>query len=203
VQPPAHIDYSVTASPDEYFRALGLDFFVSNSGPGESAGGNAMPDVGVLLAGDPTQGELYRHELVHIALGGRIRSGFINEGVAAWLGGSRRQSVQQLYRKLASFQQTHPNVTFATIVRDKLSVPHEAVASSDAWYASGALACDAVYRRAGVTGLRALADAPSDVDGLQRVLAQLLGIANDPGALDRWWRMAVAAAARSGRESAT
>jgi hypothetical protein len=142
---------------------------------------------------------LYRHELVHVALGGRIRSGFINEGVVAWLGGSRRQSPLQLYRALAAFQLAHPGVTFTTMLRDKLSVPREPTASSDAWYASGALACDAVFRRAGVAGLRALADRASDSGSVQQLLAGLLGIANEPGALDRWWRTAAASRSRSER----
>jgi hypothetical protein len=189
-RPPVRIDCYVTDSPDEYFRALGLDFFVGPSGPGESAGGNALPDAGVLLVGDPTQGELYRHELVHVAIPGRIRSGFVNEGAAAWLGGSRRQNARQLYAALTKFQHAHPEVSFTAVLRDKLSIPQEAAASSDAWYASGALAFEGVFRRAGVAGLRALADAPIDAAGVQRVLARLLGIADEPSALDRWWRAA-------------
>jgi hypothetical protein len=193
---PRHVDYYVTASPDEYFRAIGLDFFAGASGPGQSAAGNALPDAGVLLAGDPAQGELYHHELVHVALGNRIHSGFINEGVAAWLGGSRRQNAVELFRALVAFQHAHPGVTFSTMVRDKLSVPDNPVASSDAWYASGALACAAAFRRDGVRGLRALADAPGDAAETERVLARLLGLPDEAAALDRWWRTAAADASR-------
>lgn len=183
---PRRVDYYVTASPDEYFRALGLDFFLLGSGRGEPTGGNALPNEGILFAGDAAQGELYRHELVHVALGRRMHSGFINEGAAAWLGGSLGQSPRQLYRALRDFQRAHPDVTFATIVGDKLAVPAEPRASSDAWYASGALACEAVYRRRGIAGLRALADAPSD-SAVQHLLAKLLGLP-DERSLEHWWR---------------
>ena len=97
VRPPRRIDYFVTGSPDEYFRALGLDFFVLPSGRGEAYGGNALPDAGVLLAGDPTQGEAYFHELVHVVVRDRIRSGFVNEGAAAWLGGSRGEAPRSFF----------------------------------------------------------------------------------------------------------
>jgi hypothetical protein len=101
-----------------------------------------------------------------------------------------------LYVALSTFQEKHPHVTFATILRDKLSVPQEPVSSSDAWYASGAFACDAVFRRAGVAGLGALADVPNDAASAERVLAGLLGIADEPDALNRWWRTAARSSSR-------
>ena len=189
VRPPPRVDYYVTASPDAYFRALGLDFFVLQSGRGQATGGNALPDVAGVLAGDPAQGEAYRHELVHVALGSRVRSGFINEGIAAWLGGSRRQSLRQLYSGLIAFQRSNPNVTFGQLLRDKSSVPGSAIASSDAWYASGALVTETVFRRAGRPGLRALADTPPEARPSERVIARLLGLRSGTE-LDRWWRMA-------------
>jgi hypothetical protein len=195
-RPPARIDYYVTASPEAYFRALGLDFFVHASGSADRTGGNALPDVGILLVGDPVQGDLYRHELVHIALAGRVPSGFVNEGIAAWLGGSRGRSARELYRVLADFQRAHPSVTFAALVNDKLSVPTEPVASSDAWYATGALVCATVYGRRGVAGLRELADTPPNPGALSHVVARLLGIVDQPAALDGWWRSGAGARPR-------
>jgi hypothetical protein len=200
VSPPPHIDYYVTASPDAYFRALGLDFFVLPSGQGQATAGNALPDAAVVLAGDPTQGEAYRHELVHVALGSRVRSGFISEGIATWLGGSRRQSASQLYRGLIAFQRSHPDVTFAQLMRDKSGVPGSAVASSDAWYASGALVTESVFRRAGEVGLRALADTRPEAQAVERVIASLLGL-RSANELDRWWRVASLAAVSDTRGS--
>jgi hypothetical protein len=195
-RPSARINYYVTASPEAYFRALGLDFFVGASGSADRTGGNALPDVGVLLVGDPVQGDLYRHELVHIALAGRVPSVFVGEGIAAWLGGSRGRSARELYRVLADFQRVHPSVTFAALVDDKLSVPSEPVPSSDAWYATGALVCEAVYRRLGVAGLRELAGTPSNPGAVPHVVARLLGIADQQATVDRWWRSAAGAGPR-------
>jgi hypothetical protein len=182
------IDYYVTASPDEYFRALGLDFFVSPSGRRTAVGGNALPDVGILLSGDPAQGAAYLHELVHMALGSRVRSGFLNEGIAAWLGGSRGRSATQLYGALAEYQRTYPSVTLAALIRGEVEIAHDAEATSDATYASGALIADAVFRRSGVPGLQTLADAPSDANALLRALSDALGLKAYPGDLERWWR---------------
>lgn len=70
VPAPSRVTYLVTASPDAYFRALGLDFFILPDGPGPGTGGQGgmVPGTteGLVLAGDPTQGEAYRHELTHV-----------------------------------------------------------------------------------------------------------------------------------------
>jgi len=61
---------------------------------------------------------------------------------------------------------------------------------TDAFYATGALIVDAVYRRAGVTGLRALAQLSNDPTVLLPALPAQLGLSgSDQSALDRWWRI--------------
>ena len=65
----------------------------------------------------------------------------------------------------------------------------EAEEMSDAFYATGAVVVDAVYRHAGITGLRALAQLSNDPSVLLSALPGQLGLAaSDQSALNRWWR---------------
>ncbi len=198
VPAPARLDYYVAASPDEYFRAIGLDFWVLGSSRRDATGGNTGVDQGVLFAGDPNQGELYRHELVHATLGRRVWSGFVGEGVAVWLGGSRGLDAPALYRVLVAYERAHPAVSFGALVRGDVADTIDAVSTSDATYASGALLVDAVYRRSGAAGLRRLIAAPAVPEALLVAVARALGV-DGVGALDAWWRGAAAAAAARGR----
>jgi hypothetical protein len=60
---------------------------------------------------------------------------------------------------------------------------------TDAFYATGALAVDAVYRRTGITGLRALGQLGGDPSLLLAALPAQLGLSSsDQSTLDRWWR---------------
>lgn len=191
VRPPARLDYFVTASPDEYFRAVGLDFLLVPSGSweyGGGAGGNAIPEVGIVLAGDPRQREAYLHELVHAVLGRSYGGVFLAEGIATWLGGSRGRTSRDTYRHLREYQDAHPHVTLEALVRGDAGW---GVRESDARYATGALFVDAMYRRGGVTALRSLRDVSNDPPRLLSAMRERLGLlTSDPTALDRWWREA-------------
>ena len=75
VTPPAHIDAYVTASTDEAWRAVGLDFFPDGSGPDTGFGGRSIPPAGIVLIGDPRVGEDYLHEFVHVVLSPTLHPG--------------------------------------------------------------------------------------------------------------------------------
>ena len=185
--PPDRLDYYVTASPDEYLRALGLDFFPLPSGRGSATGGQALNESGIVLSGDPSQGEAYRHELAHVVLRGRLGGGAIlEEAVPTWLGGSKGRSATAMYRLLAAFQKARPDVTLEALVRGTAGWgPRE----NDARWATGALFVESVYRRAGIAGLRRLAGTPSEPDRLLQAMSNHLSLPdlNFP-ALERWWR---------------
>lgn len=187
VEPPARLDYYVTASPDEYLRALGLDFFPLPSGRNTATGGQALTEPGIVLAGDPAQGEAYVHELVHVVLRGRVGGGgIVGEGIATWLGGSKGRAPREMYRLLAEFQRARPDVTLEALVRGTAGW---GVRENDARYATGALFVEAVYRRRGVRGLRSLVNTPSDPDSLLLAMSSHLGIpGSDLTNLERWWR---------------
>jgi hypothetical protein len=187
VAPPERLDYFVTASPDEYFRALGLDFFPLPSGPGTATGGNALPQESIVLAGDPAQGEAYLHEITHVVLGGFSGGGpILGEGIAVWLGGSKGRPPREMSRLLAEWQRENPAVTLEALLSGEAGW---GVRENDAHYATGALFVEAVYRRNGASGLRALAGLPNETPALLAAMRVHLGLSStDADALDRWWR---------------
>ncbi len=187
VPPPPHIDCYVTASPDEYYRAIGLDFFPLPSGRTTATGGNTFPQAAIVLAGDPAQGEAYLHEFVHaVLMGGIGGGGVLGEGVPTWLAGSKGRSRHAMYDLLIAYQLTHPDVTVAALVRREAGWGSEV---DDALSATGALFVETVFRRSGAKGLRALKGTPHDPDTVLAAMAHAMGLpADDPEALDRWWR---------------
>lgn len=189
VKPPERLDYYVAGSPDEYLRTLGLDFFPLPSGPGTGRGGNAMPTVGVVLAGDPAQGEAYLHEIAHAVLGERLGGGvLIGEGVPTWLAGSGGRPFSELVTVLRAYQRVHPDVTLEALVRGEIASGW-GIPETDALYASGALVVDAIYGRGGVAGLRTLLDVPDETGALLVAVRVRLGLnAADAEGLERWWR---------------
>ena len=194
VPAPERLDYYVTACPDEYLRALGLDFFVLPSGRETATGGHSLPGSGIVLSGDPAQGEAYLHEVAHVVLAGRLGGGAIlGEGVPTWLGGSKGRTAEDMFRLLAAYQRAHPNTTLEALVT---RVAGWGKQEDDALFASGALFVDSVYRRRGVEGLRALVGTPSDPIALFAAMRMHLGLeASTPESLEIWWRQAAQAAA--------
>jgi hypothetical protein len=151
-----------------------------------------------VLAGNPAIGEAYTHELVHSILGPTFpgRNGLFNEGVATWLGGSRGRTTQEVYTRLRQIQVAHPALTLGQVLSYDIpnGTPED---QTDAFYATGALIVDTVYRRSGVTGLRALAQLNRDPKVLVAALPAELGLADsDPDALDHWWRTQAASISR-------
>lgn len=198
VPPPNHIDMYVTGSLEEALYAIGLDFFPTGSAD-RGRGGRALFG-GIVLAGDPRMGEGYVHELAHAILGPTFPSGsrFFAEGVATWLGGSRGRTPQEMFARLRQIQTSHPALTLSQVLSNDISY---AVAEemSDAFYATGALVVDTVYRRAGIPGLRALAQLSGAPKFLLAALPAQLGLdAANQDAIDEWWR-AQAARVSGGR----
>ncbi len=190
---PTRIDYLVTHNPDEFHRAIGLDFFPWASGRGSGIGGNGGD--GLVLAGDPSAGEAYLHELTHAILGRSCcNNGALSEGLATWLGGSRGRSPTDMYRLLAAYQRAHPAVTLKALLDGE--APGEDAAVSDAGYATDALIVDAVYRRAGIAGIRAFLGLTRGTDAVLAALRERFpDAARD---IDAWWRHTAAAYAAGG-----
>jgi len=188
VPPPKHLDMYVTRSLEDALRATGLEFFPLASAD-RGLGGRAIGG-GIVLGGNPALGEAYVHELAHAVLGPTFptRSRFFTEGAATWVGGSRGRSPRETFARLRQLQITHPALKLAQVFKNDIPAA-EAEDITDAFYATAALVVDAVYRRAGISGLRALALLPGDANSLLTALPTQLGLASsEPSALDEWWR---------------
>jgi hypothetical protein len=188
VPPPRHLDMYLGRSLEEVQRARGLDFFPAASAD-RGLGGGAV-STGIVLVGNPALGETYLHELAHAVLSPTVptRNGLFNEGVATWLGGSRGRTPREVYARLRQIQAERPALTVGQVLNR--NIPDAAAEEmTDAFYATGAVVVDAVYRRAGIAGLRALAQLSNDPNVLLSALPTQLGLASsDQSALDRWWR---------------
>ncbi|MDP9337212.1 MAG: hypothetical protein M3Q30_28390, partial [Actinomycetota bacterium] len=197
VPPPEHLDMYLGRSLEEVQRAIGLDFFPAASAD-RGRGGRALSS-GIVLVGNPALGEAYLHELAHTILGPTfpIRNRLFNEGVATWLGGSRGRTPQETYTRLRQIQAARPALMVAQVLNNDIP-DATAEEMTDAFNATGALVVDAVYRRAGITGLHALAQLTNDPKVLLAALPAQLGITgSDQSALDRWWRTQAARISRA------
>jgi len=184
---PPHLDVYLADSMDEVERAIGLDFFPDPSGPGQRSGGLNLGQI--LLVGNPAIGEEYSHEFVHAVLGPSLPVGnrLLGEGVATWLGGSRGRTPHEMYSLLRRYQQEDSTLSFTRLVRNGFNIA-DADRAANLLYGSGALIAQAVYRVRGIAGLRRIYQVRGDPNNLLRELATELGIANNDGALDSWWR---------------
>lgn len=188
VPAPRHLDVVVGNSMDDVERAIGVDFFPEPSGPGQRSGGLNLGSI--LLSGNPAIGEAYLHEFVHAVLGPTLRagSGLLAEGVATWLGGSRGRTPREMYALLQRYQQSDPTLTFSGLARSGFELD-DADRASNLLYATGALVANAVYRRAGIAGLREVYQVKGGADALLQAISTALGLSpTDSTALDTWWR---------------
>lgn len=188
VPPPNHLDMYLGRSYEEVQRAIGLDFFPEASAD-RGRGGRALSG-GIILAGNPTLGEGYVHEIAHAILGPTFpsRNRLFAEGVATWLGGSRGRTAREMYARLRQIQVTRPGLTLGQVL-DNAIPDADAEEMTDAFYATGALVVDTVYRLAGIPGLRALAQLNGNPKLLLSALPAQLGLNNsNQSTLDQWWR---------------
>lgn len=186
---PARIDYYLGESTDQVYRLIGLDYFLSPSGPGTGRGGFAMPREGVVLAGNPSLGAAYTHELVHVVLatispsGGRLY--VMEEGTPAWLGGSGGKPYAKLLAGLQGYQQEHPSISLWNLLDGHLESGW-GNPETQALYATAAMIADAIYRRGGSKRLREALEVPGSASLKGSFFPTFLGVPVD--GVDTWWR---------------
>jgi hypothetical protein len=186
VPAPRHLDAYVTASTDDAWRILGIDFFPDGSGPGTGVGGRYGGN-GILLLGDPAVGEAFLHEFVHAIVEPSTlkgHTGVFTEGLAEWLGGHHQYSAQAMYGVLRSYQLTHPAVTLAEVLNGNAPGGEDA---TSALYASSGLIIDSIYRRFGIVGLRRFVTVRGSPEDVIAVLPEYVSNWSARGA-DSWWR---------------
>jgi hypothetical protein len=141
----ARVEYFLTPSPDEMYRLIGLDWLPASSDGGAfSSGPNRL-----LVSGDPSAGEAYRHEIAHVVLAPLASRGvhpLLWEGVATWLGGTLGMSAAQTRREYATYLRAHPEVTLDSI----LTQSHDRGLRP-----AGAALVQILYERGGVRAVKA------------------------------------------------
>jgi hypothetical protein len=161
----AHIAYYLTDSPDEMNRIIGLDWFPSSTDGGAfSSGPNRL-----LVSGNPALGENYRHEIVHVVLGPiglRGVNSLVWEGVATWLGGTLGMDPRAVRIEYAQFLRAHPDVTLESIFSQSYD---------QGFRPAGALLCQMVFERGGISAVKALLASGLSDDALKAGLGRLLG----------------------------
>ncbi|MGH7460872.1 MAG: hypothetical protein ACREMA_07570 [Longimicrobiales bacterium] len=195
VPSPERLDYIVAASPAEYLHAIGVDYWMLPSQAASAIGGHASTGQGIVYAGDARQGEAYFHELAHAVLARDFGGGILGEGIPTWLGGARGRSTAAMYEVLVQYQEANPGATLDALVRG--ATVDDDPRRDDARRATGALFVEHVHRKSGEAGLRALRGMPANPADFLAAMRRHLGVAQDPAALELWWRRA-AREARTG-----
>lgn len=162
------LDYYVTATVDAALKAIGVEY-PSHFGPG---GGFAKPVNQQLFAAVPAWGENYRHELTHLVLRpllkGPTMTVLASEGIATWYGGSSGAGLPATIGHLRDYLAKHPGITLDSVMASR-GIPQLEI------YASGAVLCDMLFRRGGVTDLKAFLAAGPGTEQLRAALIQMLG----------------------------
>lgn len=176
------LDYYVTSTVDAALRAVGVEY-PSRFGPG---GGFAKPVNQQLFAAVPAWGENYRHELTHLVLRpllqGATMTILASEGIATWYGGSAGRGLPETVRRLRDYLAGHPGTTLDSVMVSGGIPPAEA-------YAAGAVLCDMLFRRGGVTYLKAFLAAGPGIEQLRAALLEMLG--QPWGGIVAEWRKAI------------
>lgn len=161
VAAPSSMTYILARDRDELCRILGVEYFAV---PPSAI---AYPEQGVLIVGNAD--ELYAHELVHMVLG-EAGNGHevLREGVATLFGGSLGKTFDQLLDEYAA-------ATPAERIPTLTQLFTEADRSQEDVYVVGAVVCDAIRRRHGVTALHDVLAVRSTAIAMQRC-AELLGM---------------------------
>lgn len=160
-----HLEYYVTSSADSALAIQGFDPYRKfPSRTGGYAGDHRI------IVGDPAQGESYRHELVHQILAPLTRNGgtdmLVQEGVAVWLGGTKRMTFDSARRALGAQLRAHPSVSL-----DSALDPLE-------WNVGtmGAVLVQMVYQKGGIAAVRALFGAGETTRRDRSVFEHALGM---------------------------
>jgi hypothetical protein len=159
------VEYFLTTTPDEMYRILGLDWLpASSDGGGFSSGPN-----GLLVSGDPSVGEAYRHEIVHVVLAPLSLRGvhpLLWEGAATWLGGTLGMSAAETRREYAVYLRTHPDVTLDSVLGQS---------SERGFRPAGAVLVQMLHERGGVRAVRAALEGGYSDTALKTSIERELG----------------------------
>jgi hypothetical protein len=176
------LTWYLTGSPERLYRIMGVEWTVGGAGFGYASYGDRL-----IFSGDPSVGEDYRHEIAHFVLGPLQSAGdthpLINEGVAAWLGGSMGRDFRTLMAEYAAYLRSRPEVTLDSVLApegpDRGTRP------------GGATLALMAFEQGGVMAVKDLLASGRSTAQLQAALGRILGI-DWPAIAARWRTRALA-----------
>ncbi len=165
--------YYITPTGDELGRILGFDFFFAGY-----ATGRVFYEDKIMLSG--FNSEWYPHEFVHLVLGSKENI-FVSEGIATFIGGSMQKSFTENVTALAEAAAKNDTVTLEDVYDKKWGW------QSNAFYTSGGIICEMIYKTRGIDGLKKYFNAPKERDAYFKFLSSLLNMNLDE--INLSWRL--------------
>lgn len=166
-------DFYITENGDKLGKLLNFDFAFAGYSTGVG-----LYDKNILITG--LNSEFYPHELVHMVLPKKERHSFVEEGFATWKGGTMEKTFQENARILAKQIAKNDTITFENVLNKQWGWQYAA------FYTTGALFCDLIYREKGKDALKKFLETPKDDNSLINSLCSLLNIKEEE--LNMFWR---------------
>ena len=149
---PIEFDYVVANHTDDLSKMLGLDFFSYSHQPVRS-GGMADNYNTIIYAGNNS--EYYPHEVVHLYTHRRFRQQYhswVDEGIAAFFGGSTGYELDWHLQKLKAFLKENPEYDLSNLTALEKNIPNGEY-MTDFRYAVGGFIAKQIFEKEGMRGL--------------------------------------------------
>ena len=173
--PPLEFDYVVANDTRDLCDVFGLNFFAYSYQP-VASGGMADTYNRIIYAGNNS--EYYPHELVHLYTSAKYRGQYhtwIDEGIAAYLGGSTGYKIEWHWEKVRRFLVEQPDYPMNDLTALQTDVPNGEY-TTDFRYAIGALICQKILEKEGMAGIFDALQAGRTEEDYFRVLESKLGL---------------------------
>lgn len=168
-------EYVVANNTRDLSDVFGLNFFQYSYQP-VASGGMADNLNGVIYAGNNS--EYYPHEVVHLYTHAKFPRQYhpwVDEGIAALLGGSTGYKIEWHWEKVRRFLMANPDFKMDDLTDLEAYVPNGEFIT-DFRYAIGALLCKKIVDKEGMQGLFDALRAGTSVSDYYGVLERKLGV---------------------------
>lgn len=175
---PIQFDYFVANNTNDLSKILGYDFFTYSYQPVPS-GGMADNYNTIIYAGNNS--EYYPHEVVHLYTYNGFNRQYhpwVDEGIAAFLGGSTGYELDWHLQKLKNFLAKNPDFEINNLSDLQTNIPNGEY-MTDFRYAIGGLVMKIIFEEEGMVGLFESLQAGRTEENYFELLNQKLGISRD------------------------
>jgi len=173
--PPISFDYVIANDTRDLCEIFGLDFFQYSYQP-VASGGMADTHNNIIYAGNNSA--YYPHEVVHLYTRAKCAQQFhswVDEGIAALLGGSTGYAIEWHWEKLRRFLSENPNFKINNLTALQTNIPNGEYIT-DFRYAIGALICQRIIDKEGMKGIFEALHSGNTEDNYFEILEKKLNI---------------------------